>query len=80
MSSARNLYLELEDADNEELDTSSGCDMSFETSSENVGAVPMVLSSPQPPPPLTVHAPRKLFFNGIDDENDEVRKNGLFVY
>lgn len=59
MSSARNLYLELEDVDTEELDTSSGCDMSF----ENENMAPM-----SPPPSSQPHAPRKLFFN-----SDEVR-------
>lgn len=42
--------------DNEELDTSSGCDMSFELSSDNL----MMLS------PVTGHAPRKLDFSDCD--------------
>lgn len=70
-TAARNLYLELQDAadNNEELDTSSGCDMSFElSSSENVG--PM-----SPPPAIVLQqcAPRKLLFT----EGDEVC---LFVF
>lgn len=65
LSSVKNLYLDFDDGDVEELDTSSGCDMSFETSSDNVAPI-----SPLKPPP-TIHAPRKLF--GSDD--DEVRES-----
>lgn len=54
MATCRNLQSELCEAENEELDSSSGCDMSFEFSSDNV------LNSPPS------HRPRRLVFSEQD--------------